>query len=256
MTTLRVSISAILGLIVFLCAQCPAAEKDSMLSGFSAGIGGSIITNEYKDMHGNVTALPLLGYEGEYLYLRGVAGGIHLFRNEWQELNGQLSYQPQHFYAGDSGDWAMRQLDNRYSTLMGGFNGRITSEYGVLNAGLSTDLLGYSNGILIDASYSYPINMDTISIVPALGLQWNDANYNRYYYGIDHDEANRSGLEYYDPEGSFSPYAQLSGRLNFDANWSLFASAKAMLLNQEIYDSPMVEASEKYAFSLGMIYKF
>lgn len=234
------------------------AEKvdNSMLSGFSLGLGGSLITNEYKDMQGNSTLLPLLGYESEYFYLRGVAGGIHFFRNDWLELNAQLSYLPQHFYAGDSGNWAMRQLDNRYSTLMGGFNGRITSEIGIISATLSTDLLGYSNGTLLDAAYTYPIAIERLNIAPTIGFQWNDTNYNKYYYGIENSEARRSGLETYNPESSCSPYAQLSARLNFNENWSALASMRAMFLNQEIYDSPMVEKSEKYSFSLGALYSF
>lgn len=239
-----------------LAAFAAEGGEQSVLAGFSAGLGGTLITNEYKDMHGNSTVLPLLGYEGEYLYLRGVAGGIHFFRNEWLELNGQLSYQPQHFYADDSDDWALRQLDDRYSTLMGGFNGRLLSEYGILSATFATDLLGYSNGIILDGSYTYPIALGMLNLAPAVGFQWNDANYNRYYYGIDHDEAKQSGLSYYDPTSSFSPYAQLSARLNFNQNWSAFTSVRAMFLNQEIYDSPMVENSEKYSFSLGVLYNF
>lgn len=252
------SIKFCLFLTLFLLfpGRALCAEPESDLSGLSLGLGGSVITNEYKDMHGNATVLPLIGYEGEYLYLRGVAGGIHFFRNDWVELNAQISYLPQHFYAGDSGDWALRQLDNRYSTLMGGFNGRLLSEFGVLSATFETDLLGYNNGILVNASYTYPIEIDSFSIAPAIGCQWADANYNKYYYGIDNSEARQSGLEYYEPDGSFSPYIQLGASYKFDENWSAMASVRAIFLGEEVYNSPMVEQSEKYAFSLGAMYRF
>lgn len=241
------------------CIMAHATEQEhqeSMLSGFSAGLGGALITNEYKDMHGSSTLLPLLGYEGEYAYLRGVAAGIHFFRIDWLELNAQISYLPQHFYADDSDDWAIRRLDDRYSTLMGGFNGRILSDYGVLNATFSTDLLGYNNGILIEASYAFPVKLGIVDLLPAIGFQWADANYDQYYYGVDHSEARKSGLSYYEPRDSFSPYAQLGATVNFDDHWSAMGSARITFLGEEIHESPMVQQSEKYAFTLGAMYRF
>lgn len=228
----------------------------SLLSGFDLGLGGSLTTSEYKDMHGVGYALPLIGYEGEWLYLRGVAGGFHFFKNEMLELNAQLSYMPQHFYAGDSDSWAMRRLDNRYSTLMGGFNGRLALPFGLLALTASTDLLGYSGGSLIDASYTCPLKLGMVDLAPSLGAQWTDANYNRYYYGVDHGEAKASGLSHYDPGGAISPYAMLTARVNFSENWSAFASGRALFLNREIYESPMVDKAEKYSLSLGLMYGF
>lgn len=40
-------------------------QSDSMLSGFTLGLGGGLISNEYKDMQGDTTILPLLGYESK-----------------------------------------------------------------------------------------------------------------------------------------------------------------------------------------------
>lgn len=248
----------ILTMLIFLESPVLAAEgqQQSVLAGFKAGLGGSITTNEYKDMSGDVTALPLLGYEGQYFYLRGVAGGFHFFRNEWLELNAQLSYLPQHFYADQSDDWAMRRLDDRYSSLMGGFNGRLISRAGLLSATISTDLPGTSNGILVDASYSCPFELESVKMAPTVGIQWTDSSYNRYYYGVDHSEAARSGLQYYEPESACSPYAQLSASLDMTDSWSAFGSVRAMFLSPAITDSPMVEAGEKYSFSLGALYSF
>ena len=46
---------------------------NAVLSGFDVGIGGTVITSEYKDTRLAGSTLPLLGYEGEYFYLRGVS---------------------------------------------------------------------------------------------------------------------------------------------------------------------------------------
>ena len=44
--------------------------------------------------------------------------------------------------------------------------------------------------------------------------------------------------------------------MQFTDHVSGFASARALFLNQEITDSPMVDTSEKYSLSLGVMYKF
>lgn len=230
--------------------------EQSIFSGFNFGLGGAVMTSEYKGMEGDAIPIPLLGYEGDYLYLRGVSGGVHAYRNDWLELNAEISYMPLNFFADDSESWAMRRLDDRYSTLMAGINGVLRSPFGNLSVTASTDILGYSNGILVDGSYAYPIKLGRFEIEPAVGAQYNDANFNRYYYGIDHNEARKSHLSHYDPADSVSPYAQLSARVYFSENWSAFTSGQAMFLNQEIYDSPMVDDSEKYSISLGVLYAF
>lgn len=228
----------------------------AVLSGFDLGLGGTVITSEYKDTRLAGSTLPLLGYEGERFYLRGVAGGVHLFRTEWFEFNAQLSYLPQHFYADNSDDWHMRRLDDRYSSLLAGLNARAVTPVGLLGVTASTDVLGYSNGIIVDGNYSLPFRFDLLSLVPTVGLQWTDVNYNDYYYGVKPSEARRSGFSVYEPAGSVSPYAGLTARLQFSEHLSGFASARAIFLSQEITDSPMVDSSEKYSLSLGVMYKF
>lgn len=253
--------------LLLLCAcparagegEAPSSLLDSIhavLSGFDMGLGGSIITSEYRDTRLAGSTLPLLGYEGERFYLRGVSGGVHLFRTEWFEFNAQLSYLPQHFYADNSDDWRMRRLDDRYSSLLAGLNARIVTPVGLVGLTASTDVLGYSNGVIADGNYSLPFQLGPLSLVPTVGLQWTDANYNDYYYGIGRDEARASGFSAYEPDSCVSPYAGLTARMRFTEHVSGFASARALFLNQEITDSPMVDSGEKYTLSLGVMYKF
>lgn len=262
---MRKSIISLLLALLLLPAVGQAEERPSsmlgnmnlsFLTGFNVGLGGSILTSEYKGMNGGGTAIPLLGYEGKYLYLRGVAGGVHIFKNEWLEFNAQFSYLPQHFYADNSDNWSMRRLDDRYSTMLAGLNARMLLPVGILSLTASTDILGYSDGVIIDGSYTYPLNFGVVSIAPTVGIQWTDENYNDYYYGIDQSEARASGLGSYSPDSAFSPFAMLTARLNFTESWSAYASARAVFLDPEIYDSPMVEDSTKFAFSLGLMYRF
>ena len=239
-----------------LAVQAEESKNDSNRWGFNLGIGATVTTSEYRGVERLGTALPLLGYEGDRLYLRGLSGGVHVFKNEYHEFNVQLSYLPQHFYASWSDSSAMNKLDDRYSSAMAGINYRLRTDLGVLAATISTDALGVNNGVMADASYSYPIRFASLSLIPTLGVQWTDVNYNDYYYGVSKNEAQASGLSHYSPQAALAPYGELTLRVGLSDSWSAFVSGKALFLGEEVSNSPMVERSSKYSLSGGFLYAF
>lgn len=224
--------------------------------GFDLGLGGSVTTSEYKDVYAAGSTLPLLGYEGDRFYLRGVSGGLHLFKNDMHEINVQLSYLPQRYLASWSDDDAMKQLDDRYSSMLAGLNYRLLSPCGILQATVSAEILGYSNGLIARASYSYPLTLGRVTFLPSAGLTWTSRDYNKYYYGIKSGESRASGLSEYKPGSALSPDAGLAVRASLSENWSLFANGNLEFLNQEIYDSPMVENAVKLSLGAGVLYRF
>jgi outer membrane protein len=224
--------------------------------GFDLGIGGTVSTSEYRGVERLGTALPLLGYEGDRLYLRGLSGGVHVFKNENHEFNVQLSYLPQNFFASWSDSSAMKKLDDRYASAMVGINYRLHTDLGMLAATLSTDALGVNNGVMAVASYSYPVRFANMSLIPTLGVQWTDENYNDYYYGVSKGEAQASGLSHYSPQAALAPYGELTLRVGLSESWSAFVSGKALFLGEEVSNSPMVEHSSKHSLSGGFLYAF
>ena len=253
-------LSCIATVTMIVCAALTVRAEESTNAsnrwGFNLGIGATVTTSEYRGVERLGTALPLLGYEGDWLYLRGLSGGVHLFKNEHHEINVQLSYLPQNFYASWSESSAMRKLDDRYSSAMAGINYRLRTDLGVLAATLSTDALGVNNGVTANASYSYPIRFASMSLTPTLGVQWTDVNYNDYYYGVSKSEAQASGLSHYSPQAALAPYGELTLRVGLSDSWSAFVSGKALFLGEEVSNSPMVERSNKYSLSGGFLYAF
>ena len=253
-------LSCIATVTMIVCAALTVRAEESTNAsnrwGFNPGIGATVTTCEYRGVERLGTALPLLGYEGDWLYLRGLSGGVHLFKNEHHEINVQLSYLPQNFYASWSESSAMRKLDDRYSSAMAGINYRLRTDLGVLAATLSTDALGVNKGVTADASYSYPIRFASMSLIPTLGVQWTDVNYNDYYYGVSKSEAQACGLSHYSPQAALAPYGELTLRVGLSDSWSAFVSGKALFLGEEVSNSPMVEHSSKYSLSGGFLYAF
>ena len=256
--TLQAAAIASLFFFPVLAKANPAAsgQENEDKWGFEVGAGGTLSTSEYKGIDNIGSAMPLLGYEGKWLYLRGLNGGVHVFKNENHEINVQLSYLAQQFYASWSDDDQMKKLDDRYSSIMAGLNYRFSSSLGTAQLSISTDILGVNNGIVADASYAFPLTLGIFTFTPAAGVQWTDQNYNQYYYRIGKSESRGSGLSEYDPESAFSPYASLTTRIALTENWTALISGKALFLGSEISDSPMVENSTKFSISAGFMYSF
>lgn len=234
-------------------AGAAEGQKDTL----RIGIGAGGATSEYKETDSQIWPVPLLNYEGERFYVRGLTGGIFLYKNSTHELSLNISYLPQSFDASDSDSRAMRQLDDRYSTMLAGASYRLKSEYGIANLSVSGDVLGTSNGILADLSYAYPIPAISIfQITPAAGVTWTSSNYNDYYYGVSGKESRKSGLGSYDADDGFSPYAGINIKAGITENFDILLNGKAVYLSEEIRDSPMVDKDIKYYFSAGFTYSF
>lgn len=220
------------------------------------GLGASVMTSEYKKTDATFPPLPLIRYEGERFYLRDLTGGLILYKTDMHEFSITLGYMEQHYRADGSRSRAMRQLNDRDSTFMGGVSYRLTTRYGVAAASFKGDILGKSDGLIGDLSYAYPFYLDRLILSPALGLMWTSAAFNDYYYGVSGKESRRSGLKKYDAGDGVSPYLGLHAILPLAESWSVFATARAMALCGDITDSPMVDDRMKYTIGGGIQYSF
>ena len=224
---------------------------------FNLGMGVGFISSEYEEMEATVVPLPVINSEGEHFYVRGLTGGLHIYKDSVHELSATLSYLPQSFTADKSRSHAMRRLDDRFATMMAGGSYGLTTPLGIFRAGISTDILGNNKGVLADFSYSYPLPLGGgLVIIPTVGTKWADANFMDYYYGVSASEARRSGLSAYEADAAFLPYANIMARITFTENWNAFVNGGVSFLTHEATDSPMVSDSAKYSRGMGAAYSF
>ncbi|NDL66080.1 MipA/OmpV family protein [Acerihabitans arboris] len=250
MNTFAVMKYRVLLILPFFYASGTMAGEWSL--GAAAGVGVS----PYRDTDNNVTALPLIGYEGEDFYLHGLAGGYHLWKDENNQLNILGYYSPMHFKPGDSDDEQMKRLDKRYSTVLAGFEYTHYAFGGEIRALFAGDILNNSNGLTGDLAYRYPIHLNDWEITPMAGVRWDSKNQNKYYYGVSSSESRRSGLASYTPDDSFTPYIELAVRYHINQNWDTVVSGRFESLASTVQDSPMVERSNTGSVSFGVNYSF
>ena len=241
--------------MVMLPSLATADDKPEKL-GLSLGAGVSVSTSEYKGDGTGITPIPLLNYEGEYLFVRGLSAGAHLYKDDANEVSLVVSYLSQSFDASESDNRAMQRLDDRDSSMSAGAAYSLRTDWGTAKLSLVADVLGTSNGFIADASYAYPFKYSFLKLKPVAGIEWTSGDYNDYYYGVDANESLRSGLSGYEAESGFSPYLGLSVKIGLAQDFDLMLSTKTKWLSKEITDSPMVDRDVNHSFAAGLTYSF
>lgn len=243
----------LLALGVLIATSATAVQAESK---FTLGAGVGIVEHPYKQYDHDVYPVPVISYEGDNFWFRGLGGGYYLWNDGTDQLSLTAYWSPMFFKPGDSDNSQMRKLDRRKSTMMAGVSWFHHTDYGSLRTTLAGDTLDNSNGIVWDLGWVYRYTNGGLTLTPGIGVQWNSENQNDYYYGVSRHESARSGMRSYDPNSSWNPYLELSANYRFAGNWSVFGTARYTRLSDEITDSPMIDKSWTGLLSTGVTYTF
>ncbi|WJD48268.1 MULTISPECIES: MipA/OmpV family protein [unclassified Enterobacter] len=240
-----------LGVLTAITATSALADNN-----FSVGAGVGVLETPYKDYDRDVVPVPVITYEGDDFWFRGLGGGYYLWNDESDKLSITAYYSPFEFKPKDSDNWQLRRLDKRKATLMAGLSYVHNTQYGFLRTSLAGDTLDNSNGISWDLAWLYRYTNGGLTLTPGIGLEWSSENMNEYYYGVSGKESRRSGLDRYDPDSDWSPYLELSASYKLTDAWSVYGVGRYTHLSSEVKDSPMVDKSWAGALSAGVTYSF
>lgn len=243
----------LLTLGVLLATSATAVQAESKLT-LGAGVG--VIQHPYKQYSNDVVPVPVLTYESENFWFRGLGGGYYLWNDGTDQLSLTAYWLPMYFKPSDSDSHKLRRLDSRHSTMMAGISWFHHTQYGSLRTTLSGDTLDKSNGLIWDLGWIYRYTNGNLTLTPGIGVEWNSDNMNDYYYGVSHKESRKSGLRDYSADGGWNPYLELSANYRFLGNWSVYGTARYTRLSDEITDSPMVDKSWTGLLSTGVTYTF
>ncbi|WP_039058163.1 MipA/OmpV family protein [Enterobacter sp. Bisph1] len=240
-----------LGVLTAACAFTANAENT-----FTLGAGVGAVESPYKQYDNLVMPIPVITYESDNFWFRGIGGGYYLWNDAADQLSVTAFYLPWEFKPKDSDNNQLRQLDKRRTTMMAGLSWIHNTDYGFLRAALSGDVLDNSNGLLGDVGWLYNYNRGALSLTPGIGVEWASANLNDYYYGVSRSEARRSGLKSYEADNSWNPYLELTVSYRLTDSWTVYGTGRYTHLSDEVKDSPMVDKSWGGLLSTGITYRF
>jgi len=239
-----------------LIAAALFTATSAMAGDFSVGAGAVFNESPYKGYNENVSAVPLISYEGEHFYVRQTTAGWVVWKDAKNEFSLTASWMPLHFDPEDNDDTAMSQLDERKSSAMLGGAYYRHESWGSLKFAVAADAMDESGGVAGELSYFRPVRMERLTLTPSVGVLFYDASFNDYYYGVSTQESRRSGLQQYSADESVTPYVGVAAKYQLTQNLYLNASAVYTVLPDEVKNSPMIDRDDSFALMTGLSWTF
>ncbi|VXC55482.1 conserved hypothetical protein [Enterobacterales bacterium 8AC] len=223
---------------------------------WSVGAGVAAEQLAYLDYDRQFMPIPIVTYQGEQFFISGQGAGINIINTDTHGLSFNVDYSPLSFKPSDSRVPAMKKLDKRRATAMAGMGYQYNAAWGTVSGKAVTDVLGYSNGVLVDVGYQYAFQFGQLQLVPGVGMQWQSRSFNDYYFGVSKQESQRSGIAAYRAQSGVSSYLSLASYYALNDSWQLFLMGNYEQVSDTVKDSPMVGRDYSVTVATGFLYKF
>ena len=216
-------------------------------SRWGLGAGAAVSDSVYAGEGTRVTPFPLVSYQGERFYWRGVSGGAHLVIRGGFALDATLSAR---FDGIDKDDFGVPELaergidrkllEDRDDALDLGLAGSWRGAMGQLDLGVKGDITGASKGYEANLTYSYPFQWGATRIAPNVGVSHLSKKLANSYYGILPEEVAR-GVADYQPGSAAISRIGIDVTHPFAGNWVFIGNVAYRKLPTRLSDSPLVE---------------
>lgn len=214
---------------------------------WSIGVAASVRQSPYAGEGTRVRPVPLLTYEGERVFWRGLGGGVHLVNRNRFRVDAVLSARMDGFDIDDLGPRELRangidpsQLSDRDDGLDAGLAASWSSRAGEFKLSALADVTDRSGGYEIAADYAYAFKWGRSTLIPGIGVRWMSDDLVRYYHGTLDEEIAR-GVQRYQPGSALVPQVSLAFSRPLGEKWRLLGAVDYRFLPNEITDSPLSE---------------
>lgn len=237
-------------------AMALVAFTPGSVGAVSLGLEGGSYGTPYNDRHAENWVLPYVGLEYKSFYIDGTEMGFTLVDDRVNTLKLKVWYLDVQYDASQGRTAALRSLNNRHSTMLAGASYLLTTPVGGFETALGVDALNQSKGVTANFSWIVMKQWGGFTLVPMAGVDWNNGQQNRYYYGVSDDEASASGLSAWRPHSSAIPFVSLAANYNWQKNWNTWAEVTGRFYSSTLTDSPMVNKNAIAELTFGFSYDF
>lgn len=213
----------------------------------SVGLGVSAAQSPYAGVDTSLSLLPLVNYEGERLFVRGLRAGAHLYQGDGFGLDVIVAGR---FDGIDADDFGRRELarngidrnllDDRDNGIDLGLHASWKGTLGTLQATAKGDVSGASDGYELSLEYGYPLQVASATVTPSLAVSYLSDDLADYYYGTLRDEERR-GVARYRPGSAVVSSLALGISQPLGERWLLNGEASYRMLPGRLTDSPLAD---------------
>lgn len=237
---------------MLVAASFPAAAlaqgADPPASRWAFGLGAAAIESPYAGEGDRIRAFPLISYEGERVFFRGISAGVHLLDSGGFRLDAVLSARLDGFDIDDLGRTELlangldpNLLSDRDDGLDAGVRASYRAGFGMISLEGTHDVTSASEGYEFELDYRYTWQVGQTALTALTGATWMSADTAGYYYGTLDEEVAR-GVAAYAPGSAVIPRVgvQLAHSLG-DSRWQVLGAIDYQFLPDELQDSPLLE---------------
>jgi len=242
----------LLPLIALFAAASPALAQQPELPRWT--VGALVIDRDapYRELDENLLVVPLVRFEGERTYFRGLRGGVRLIQSPGYELAAFAQPRMDGYDSKDS-PFLAGMADRRASLDLGLESKWTSDKFGVLELSVAADALDRSGGFEVAAGWTGLFRAGGWVFLPGAALRWQDASMVDYYYGVRTAEA-RLGRPAYSADSAVTPELSLLATRALGERWNLFARAGHTWLPSQVKDSPLVDRNGSTSLLVGIGY--
>ena len=113
-----------------------------------------------------------------------------------------------------------------------------------------------SHGALLEATYAAEFKVGNWSFFPQVGLEYSNAKYNNYLYGVSAAESAASGYAAYNAGASTSPVLGLGVDVKLGEPWVLTMQLRRKWLDSSVHNSPLLSRRTQDFGYIAVSYRF
>jgi len=234
--------------LLALPATALAQESPPATDAWSLGVGAAVIDSPYAGEGSRVRPFPLVSYDGERVFLRGISGGVHLHDSSRFKVDAIVSARLYGFDIDDLGRNELiangldpSQLSDRDDGLDAGLRATYVARWGSISLEGLHDITNTSDGHEISLDYRYTWVRERTALTTNVGASRLSSDLAGYYFGILDEEVAR-GVAPYQPGSAVIPRIGVTLTKTLGAStWQLIGSAEYQFLPDELADSPLLE---------------
>lgn len=222
-------------------------------SPWTLGIGGLSIQKAYRDIGRDNIVTPLVSYETRWVSIGVPRTDVKIYSSDALSVRLRARYARDGFDAADSPYFA-GMADRRHSLWVGP---ALNWNAGWFNtrAEWLADVMGHSKGSRASIHFDKRIAWGRVALTPRVGIEWYDADFVDYYYGVRLSEV-RVGRPAY--QGASTRAVEIGARLEFSPvdRHVVYLDLNARKYGAGIKDSPLVDRASQTSVGIGYLVRF
>lgn len=220
---------------------------------FGAGAMVSAERSLYLGGDDRFVFLPLVVAQLGPVYLRGPSLGLYVYARDGLTVATGISLDLRDTDRGDSPQLAdMAALER---AVLGELKASFDGEWGDVSLSLAADMSGAHDGWIARLAWQESHPVGRLEVEPEVGIEWQSAEVNRYYYGVGAADVTAT-RPLYRPDAGLGFDLGVTLAYPFAERHTLRLQAAMEFVSDEVSRSPIVAREIVGRISAGYVFRF